>query len=252
VKKLENEEKSRAILGIIGARVEEVRKEKGLSQLELAKKCNIKSLTREKINYIERNLQGRKIQVDELVEIVKALDSDPGYLLGLKKEKTTDTNNTENDSIVGLEEYKAVLYYNKNILTDKLENIENSVNQRKTLGNTDVQRIIFLIYYIDYLKDKRAEQDEYVGFLVRKHEQSILTARAECEKILHYNKHKDVKIDFERIRTIKIILNELENHSQYQLEKQLKTVMADMTNTALEDDKYFYEIKKFTDEQYKK
>jgi len=93
-------------------------------------------------------------------------------------------------------------------------------------------------------------EDEYVQFLVEKHKKTILAARVECEHIVYYTKYTDTDIDFERIRAIKEIFTTFESYLQYKLESQLKTSIDNMVTEVIKDSKFFYEIKKFTDEQY--
>lgn len=84
----------------IGIRLAELRKEKGLTQAELAKKLNVK---RETVNQWENNVRDLKTQYT--ISLAKEFGVSADYILGITPNvKTTDTTVKEICAYTGLSE----------------------------------------------------------------------------------------------------------------------------------------------------
>ena len=75
-------------LAILAMNLVKIREENNLTQNGLA---TLSGVSRDKIYYAEINKQGRRLQVEDLVKIAKALNVSTDYLLGVETE--TSNNN---------------------------------------------------------------------------------------------------------------------------------------------------------------
>ena len=109
---------------IIGERIKERRKAKGLTQENLAKKLGV---TRQIISYYETS---RIPSAGDLAFLAKELDTTTDYLLGLSDVKTTDLKIQAMCDYTGLSEYSVKMLH-KAVLTTKQDKGFQWINPRK-------------------------------------------------------------------------------------------------------------------------
>lgn len=254
---------------ILSTRLVEERTAQGLSQQDLADRTDI---PRTKIAYAELNTKGRKLQIEDLAKIAEELKVSTDYLLGLTNSKTSTNNgladytnkiftNWGNDTLElfdklveefesnwlneDLKAYVFVAYINKNILTKTLQDIKVKVADKQELQSIEVQKVQFLIDYLEYFKTQKINDYKYIEFLLGRYATQFETAKSECTKLLNYNTVKQSKINIDSIEGLKTIFEAFENHILYALENTIKLSMENMTDRVTEDNKYFNKIKKF-------
>lgn len=266
-------------LNILATRLREVREEKELSQLELAKKVNergIVKITTEKINYCELNIAGRKLQIEELVEIAEVLNVSIDYLLGRTQSRTNKTDNGLSDFtnatislwgndtlgvidmliqeyndkgiVADLKTYLFVAYVTTNIFGDTIESIEEKINKHADITHLETQKIAFLKDYIRYFEIQKTQFYRMVAVLADKHKNKFESAIIECENILQYNSNKDIKIDFSKLIMVNFPLELFKNHLKSELHKLMNISLEEMVEKTRTDNKYFNKIKKFFNE----
>lgn len=276
---MKNKDRNNVHLNILATRLREVREEKGIKQFELAKKVNdrgIVKITTEKINYCELNIEGRKLQIEELAEIAEVLNVSTDYLLGRTESKNNKSNNglsdltnetialwgndtlgvvdmliqQYNDSgiVTELKTYLFVTYVTTNILKDTIESIEDKVNRNIDITHLETQKIAFLKEYIKYFEYQKTQFYHMVAVLSDRHRSKFESAIAECDKILKYNNDRSVQINFAKLITINIPFELFRNHLKPELQKRMDITLDDMVEKTRTDNKYFNKIKKFFNE----
>lgn len=250
-------------------RMKELRVKKELSQKELAKRIGT---TREKVMYIELNIQGRNLKVEELAEASKVLGTSTDYLLGLTNSMTSNSNNGLSDETnkltdkmkdqIGildkmipefedkkeldfLQAYLVVSYINKNVLPYILNDMKLKTYNKKELTSADIQKIEFLMIYVSAFRQQKVDYAEYIHYLYDKNKQIFIDTYDSVSQHFFYNEDKYIKIDYEAIGKIRPILSEFENFAEYEVYKRLQQSIKDMTYDYVKDDTYFNEIKQY-------
>ena len=266
-------------LNLLATRLREVREENNLSQLELAKKVNergIVKITTEKINYCELNIEGRKLQIEELVEIAEVLNVSTDYLLGRTQSRKNATDNGLSDFtnatialwgndtlgvvdmliqsyndrgiVADLKTYLFVAYVTTNIFGDTIESIEDKVNKHADITHLETQKIAFLKDYIKYFETQKTQFYNMLAVLADKYRNKFESAIIECENILQYNSNKDIKIDFSKLIKVNFPFELFRNHLKSELQKLMNISLEEMVEKTGTDNKYFNKIKKYFNE----
>ena len=131
-------------LTTIGGRIEKERREKNLTQLELA---NLVNISRQKINYFEKNTKGRYMTTDELKNIADKLDVSTDYLLG--RVSSTDINDIDVSRETGLNNESIKILQDVSI--EKRSNILNAF-----LCNINLEELTEILEYyltIEYITE---------------------------------------------------------------------------------------------------
>lgn len=273
---MKSKDRNNVHLNILATRLREVREEKGITQLELAKKVNergVIKITTEKINYCELNIEGRKLQIEELAEIAEVLDVSTDYLLGKTQSRTNATNNGLSDFtnstialwgndtlgvvdmlisqyndrgiISELKTYLFVTYVTTNIMKETIESIEDKVKRNVNITHLETQKIAFLKEYINYFEHQKTQFYNIVAVLADKHKSKFKGAIAECDKILEYNNDKSVQINFAKLIIINIPFELFKTRLKSELQKRMEIALDGMVEKTRTDNKYFNKIKKF-------
>lgn len=255
-------------LAVLAMNLVKAREEKNLTQNGLA---TLSEVSRDKIYYAEINNQGRRLQVEDLVKIAKALNVSTDYLLGVKTEtsnnnilanKTSKIISKWDNSTLGeidklietfndkgftedLKNYLMVSYTMNNILDKTLKEIENSTKEKKTLLDIYVKKSAFLMEYIRCLRFNVIDKSTFVKCLVEDHKEELQHIDEQAGQILFYNEDKDHKIDFECIRKAIPILQEYKDYLKYKLDNAIEKSTEDIIKTTEEDQTYFDKIRKF-------
>lgn len=255
-------------LAILAMNLVKIREENNLTQNKLA---TLSRVSRDKIYYAEINKQGRRLQVEDLVKIAKALNVSTDYLLGVETEtsnnnilanKTSKIISKWDNSTLGeidklietfndrgftedLKNYLMVSYTINNILYKTLEEIENLIKDKKTLLDIYVQKATYLMEYIRYLRFNIIDKSTFVKCLVEDHKEELQHIDEQAGQILFYNEDKDHKIDFECIRSAIPILKEYKEYLKYKLDNAIEKSTEEVIKTTEEDQTYFNKIRKF-------
>lgn len=255
-------------LAILAMNLVKIREENNLTQNGLA---TLSGVSRDKIYYAEINKQGRRLQVEDLVKIAKALNVSTDYLLGVETETSTNNilanktskiiskwdNSTlgEIDKLIetfndkgfteDLKNYLMVSYTINNILYKTLEEIENLIKDKKTLLDIYVQKATYLMEYIRCLGFNIIDKSTFVKCLVEDHKEELQHIDEQAGQILFYNEDKDHKIDFECIRKAIPILEEYKDYLKYRLDNAIEKSTEEVIKTTEEDQTYFNKIRKF-------
>lgn len=267
-----DQHKEDGTLAILAMNLVNMRNEKGLTQNQLA---TMSGVSRDKIYYAEINKQGRRIQVEDLVKIAKALNVSTDYLLGVETE-TSNSNEVTNktskiiskwsNSTLGeidklietfndkgftedLKNYLMVSYTINNILHKTLEEIENLTLDKKTLLDIYVQKATYLMEYIRCLRFNIIDKSTFVKCLIEDNKKELQLIDEQAGQILFYNEDKDHKIDFECIRKAIPILEEYKDYLKYKLDNAIEKSTEDIIRTTEEDQTYFNKIRKFIQEK---
>ena len=255
-------------LAILAMNLVKIREEHNLTQNRLA---TLSGVSRDKIYYAEINKQGRRLQVEDLVKIAKALNVSTYYLLGVET-KTSNNNILANktskiiskwdNSTLGeidklietfndkgftedLKNYLMVSYTINNILYKTLEEIENLIKDKKTLLDIYVQKATYLMEYIRCLRFNIIDKSTFVKCLVEDNKEELQHIDEQAGQILFYNEDKDHKIDFECIRNAIPILEEYKEYLKYKLDNAIEKSTEEVIKTTEEDQTYFNKIRKF-------
>lgn len=255
-------------LAILAMNLVKIREENNLTQNGLA---TLSGVSRDKIYYAEINKQGRRLQVEDLVKIAKALNVSTDYLLGVETEtsnnnilanKTSKIISKWDNSTLGeidklietfndkgftedLKNYLMVSYTINNILYKTLEEIENLIKDKKTLLDIYVQKSTYLMEYIRCLRFNVIDKSTFVKCLVEDHKGELQNIDEQAGQILFYNEDKDHKIDFECIRNAIPILEEYKDYLKYRLDNAIEKSTEEVIKTTEEDQTYFNKIRKF-------
>lgn len=255
-------------LAILAMNLVKIREENNLTQNGLA---TLSGVSRDKIYYAEINKQGRRLQVEDLVKIAKALNVSTDYLLGVETEtsnnnilanKTSKIISKWDNSTLGeidklietfndkgftedLKNYLMVSYTINNILYKTLEEIENLIKDKKTLLDIYVQKSTYLMEYIRCLRFNVIDKSTFVKCLVEDHKGELQNIDEQAGQILFYNEDKDHKIDFECIRNAIPILEEYKEYLKYKLDNAIEKSTEEVIKTTEEDQTYFNKIRKF-------
>lgn len=253
--KSERDKRNNKYLNTLAYRLAETRKERKLSQEELAEATNV---IREKIIYTEQNMKGRLLKVEDLAEIAKYLNVSIDYLLGLTDEKTTISkstddiadnsspgiqsiiNNEDNENIYKL--YESILYITKNTLTSSLEQIEKSIEKKSTLSSFHIAQVYSACSFIDMI----VVLD--IPLLKINHEQKdILECGAKAiGNFLRYNKNKDLPILYEDIENMKKELEEIGDYLLYKLIKcNIERSIEEIAWNNIQNKRYYQKINSF-------
>lgn len=273
---MKSKDRNNVHLDILSTRLREVREENNLTQLELAKKVNERGtvkITTEKINYCELNIEGRKLQIEELVEIADILNVSIDYLTGRTQSKTNAVSNGLSDKrnemiaewgddtlgvidmliqkfndeeiIIDLKAYVFISYVTTNILSGTLLNIEEKVKENSNISHLETQQMAFLKDYINYFEKQKTTCYRTAWGIVDRHKRVFVEAEEECEKILSYNNNKDVEINFSKIMTLNLVWDLFKVTLKNGLEERIKVTLDKIVKTTSKDNKYFNKIKKF-------
>lgn len=255
-------------LAILAMNLVKIREENNLTQNGLA---TLSGVSRDKIYYAEINKQGRRLQVEDLVKIAKALNVSTDYLLGVETEtsnnnilanKTSKIISKWDNSTLGeidklietfndkgftedLKNYLMVSYTINNILYKTLLEIENLIKDKKTLLDIYVQKATYLMEYIRCLGFNIIDKSTFVKCLVEDHKEELQHIDEQAGQILFYNEDKDHKIDFECIRKAIPILEEYKDYLKYRLDNAIEKSTEEVIKTTEEDQTYFNKIRKF-------
>lgn len=250
-----------------------LRNDKGLSQQELAKQAGT---IREKIMYAELNLQGRVLKADELAGVAKVLGVSTDYLLGISNSITSNSSNGLSDTTNNLavkmgdnkivlldkmipevedkkqldflQAYLAVAYINKNVIPHIITNIQLKTTNHKELTSVDIQKVEFLLKYVNGFQRQTVEYSGYVKYLFEKNEQTFRNTFDYTSQLFFYQQDKNTKINYEIIKEIQPIFSEFENYAKYEVLKRFTSSIEDMIYNYIKDDTYFNEIRQhFTD-----
>lgn len=261
---------------ILSTRLREVRELKGITQAELAKMVNGRKkvkITTEKINYCELNIEGRKLQIEDLAEIAEVLNVSMDYLTGRTESMRNTTNNGLSDStnemiaqwgndtlgvvdmlmqkynnesvITDLKVYLFVTYVATNILGETIQGIEEKVKNKKDITHLESQKIAFLKDYIQYFGNQKTTFYRQVAVLADRHKTSFERAVAECENILQYNSNKDIVPDFGKLISINIALDLFRKQMRLELQDRMYISLENMVETTRNDKRFFNKIKKY-------
>lgn len=264
------EEKRSKYLDMLATRLAEARESNDISQKALAEMIGVQ---REKINYTELKIKGRKLQIEELAEIADILNVSMDYLVGRTSNKDTTNNSLTNNSNAIIEEwgdnklgifdsmikefnyefafldiltYSYVKYIRRNVLTDTIDTIKSKVEQGTNIQNKDINKIEFLKEYIQYFQYQKSEYYDYIEFLVSKHNKEFTDASNECDKIRQYNSNKNVTINFDTMLKLRKVLEQFEEKLLSMIiEGQMRKVIINMTDSIANDDNCYNEIMKY-------
>lgn len=264
------EEKRSKYLDMLATRLAEARESNDISQKALAEMIGVQ---REKINYTELKIKGRKLQIEELAEIADILNVSMDYLVGRTSNKDTTNNSLTNNSNAIIEEwgdnklgifdsmikefnyefafldiltYSYVKYIRRNVLTDTIDTIKSKVEQGTNIQNKDINKIEFLKEYIQYFQYQKSEYYDYIEFLVSKHNKEFTDALNECDKIRQYNSNKNVTINFDTMQKLRKVLEQFEEKLLSMIiEGQMRKVIINMTDSIANDDNCYNEIMKY-------
>ena len=265
-----DEDKRSKYLDMLSARLIEARESKNISQKVLAETIGVQ---REKINYAELKLKGRKLQIEELAEIAEVLDVSMDYLVGRTSNKGVTSNGLTDNANVIIQEwgdnklglfdkmikefdndfifidiltYSYVKYIRKNVLTDTINSIKDKVEKGNNIQNKDINKVKFLKVYMDYFKFQKSEYYDYIQFLVSKHNETFTDVVNECDKILQYNSRKSIEINFDIILKLRNILEQFEERLlDMIIESQIRNAIVKITDNIANDDNCYNEIMKY-------
>lgn len=273
---MKSKDRDNVHLNILATRLGEIREENEITQSELAKKVNargIVKITTEKINYCELNIEGRKLQIEELVEIAEVLNVSLDYLLGRTESRNNTNNNGLSDLtnstialwgndtlgvvdmlvqkyndtgvVTDLKTYLFVTYVCENILGETMDNIEDKVKRKADISHLETQKIAFLKDYIEYFEYQKTTFYRMVAVLADKHKDKIENAIKECDNILKYNSDKNVEIDFGKLMSVNIVFDLFRKQLRPELQSRMYVALDEMVEKTRTDSKYFNKIKKY-------
>lgn len=251
-------------------RLKETREARGMTQAQLAKAVNLKT---EKINFAELNIKGRKIQIEELTEISKALNVLSSYLLG---EIQTTTNNDNgltdeandtvkqwqsegkldilNSFILKLQKYNIInaldgltnaSYIKNEILGKTIDNIKEKVKEHKDLSHIQTQKIRKLIEFIDFALNLGAMSDyAALNYMITNKKEDVEKAKKEFLKLLEYNSNKSIEIEFEKTKVMEDVLDQFIDYTRRAMaEEAMSDIIQELVNERIEDKNYYKTMK---------
>ena len=253
---------------ILSSRLKEARIGRNMTIEELANEIDVQ---RQTLNYVELNKKGRSLTIPNLIKVADVLGVSIDYLLGRVESKNGILNsynieewgnNTlgsfdkfmdeikEQNLSYDLNAYIFVSYVNNNIMKEIFEKIKSKVESKEELSQAEVQKLDFLSVYTQYIKHQKTENYSYLRFLVNeKWSDHYDTIIEECERLSNYNRNKKVKIEFDIISNFQEMLEEFKEYLSHKIDKELKTAKEDVVNKIVKDNRYFYRILRYFNEE---
>ena len=252
---------------ILSSRLKEARTSKGLTIEQLAEKIGVQ---RQTLNYVELNKKGRGLTITNLIKVADTLEVSLDYLLGRVEGKSDISNNDNikewNNNTLGsfdkfmdeiknqqlsydLNPYIFVAYVKNNVLKEVQDKIKNKINKQESLNQAEKQKLKFLLEYVYYLKGRKAENYDFLRFLInRQWKDNYDKIIQECEKLNDYSKNKQTEIDFDVILNFQKMLGEFEDHLSIKIDQNLNNAKLDMIDKIEKDNRYYYRILKYFEE----
>lgn len=254
-------------------RLQQERNNLDLTQQQLAEKAEV---SREKLNYAELNITGRTLQINELARISKTLNISMDYLVGLTDNKNITSYNGLSDEAneviskldkSSLEMYGIIAeeYNNSHIIEDLkmyriiskiisqinsnlMKSTKSKVINKDRVPNPDVQKFAFIFSYIMKFRTQTLGYPEYVKVLWEKYETIIQNAINACGNLLNYNEDRDLKVDFESIKSVVEPLTKFKDYIRYNLEHKITSSIDNIIKQDIEEDKSYNKLKQYANE----
>ena len=255
-------------LETLAIRLKELRKDNGdISQEEFVKDTGI---MREKINYAELNIKGRKLQIEELAEIANKYNISLDYLVGLTDKKTTiskeDLSNKgnianviEDNSATELERdlskvtsktnneeiykfYKSLIYITNNTLTSTFEKVKNLIERKSQLSSLYLNNISSAYYFIVTILNT----DIFEITLSSKTQEILEVGLKALGNILNYNEDKELPMFYEDIVEMKKELETISDYLLYNLSnRKIEKQIEDIAMENVSNERYYKETNEF-------
>lgn len=255
-------------LETLAIRLKELRKDNGdISQEEFVKDTGI---MREKINYAELNIKGRKLQIEELAEIANKYNISLDYLVGLTNKKTTiskeDLSNKgnianviEDNSATELERdlskvtsktnneeiykfYKSLIYITNNTLTSTFEKVKNLIERKSQLSSLYLNNISSAYYFIVTILNT----DIFEITLSSKTQEILEIGLKALGNILNYNEDKELPMFYEDIVEMKKELETISDYLLYNLSnRKIEKQIEDIAMENVSNERYYKETNEF-------
>lgn len=255
-------------LETLAIRLKELRKDNGdISQEEFVKDTGI---MREKINYAELNIKGRKLQIEELAEIANKYNISLDYLVGLTNKKTTiskeDLSNKgnianviEDNAVTELERdlskvtsktnneeiykfYKSLIYITNNTLTSTFEKVKNLIERKSQLSSLYLNNISSAYYFIVTILNT----DIFEITLSSKTQEILEIGLKALGNILNYNEDKELPMFYEDIVEMKKELETISDYLLYNLSnRKIEKQIEDIAMENVSNERYYKETNEF-------
>lgn len=257
----------------LSVRLQQERNLQELTQQQLADKTGV---SREKINYVELNITGRTLQINELARIAKALDISMDYLVGLTESKDITSYNglsdEANEVISTLDKsslemfgmiaeqfnntgalqdwkiYRIVTMIISQLNSTLLESTETKIINKDRIPNPDMQKFAFIYTYITGMKFQTIGFPEYAKMTYEKYENGIEYAIKSLGNLLNYNKDRDLKINIKYIKDLVEPLTMFKDYVMYKLECAIKSSIDIITKQDIEDTKSYNKLKQYSND----
>lgn len=257
----------------LSVRLQQERNLQELTQQQLADKTGV---SREKINYVELNITGRTLQINELARIAKVLDISMDYLVGLTDSKDITSYNglsdEANEVISTLDKsslemfgmiaeqfnntgalqdwkiYRIVTMIISQLNSTLLESTETKIINKDRIPNPDMQRFAFIYTYILGMKFQTIGFPEYAKMTYEKYETGIEYAIKSLGNLLNYNKDRDLKISIKYIKDLGEPLTMFKDYVMYKLECAIKSSIDIITKQDIEDNKSYNKLKQYSND----
>lgn len=257
----------------LSVRLQQERNLQELTQQQLADKTGV---SREKINYVELNITGRTLQINELARIAKALNISMDYLVGLTESKDITSYNglsdEANEVISTLDKsslemfgmiaeqfnntgalqdwkiYRIVAMIISQLNSTLLESTETKIINKDRIPNPDMQKFAFIYTYITGMKFQTIGFPEYAKMTYEKYETGIEYAIKSLGNLLNYNKDRDLKINIKYIKDLVEPLTMFKDYVMYKLECAIKSSIDIITKQDIEDTKSYNKLKQYSND----
>ena len=257
----------------LSVRLQQERTLQELTQQQLADKTGV---SREKINYVELNITGRTLQINELARIAKVLDISMDYLVGLTDSKDITSYNglsdEANEVISTLDKsslemfgmiaeqfnntgalqdwkiYRIVTMIISQLNSTLLESTETKIINKDRIPNPDMQKFAFIYTYILGMKFQTIGFPEYAKMTYEKYETGIEYAIKSLGNLLNYNKDRDLKISIKYIKDLVEPLTMFKDYVMYKLECAIKSSIDIITKQDIEDNKSYNKLKQYSND----
>lgn len=257
----------------LSVRLQQERNNQELTQQQLADKTGV---SREKINYVELNITGRTLQINELARIAKELNVSIDYLVGLTESKDFTSYNglsdkaneiisnldsgslemygliaeeyTTNEVLKAWKIYRIVTKIISQLNSNMLEIMESKMLNQDRISNPDMQKIAFIYSYIIGMRTQKVGFPEYIKALWEQYGEAIQYSIEECSNLLNYNEDRSIKVDFTIIKRLVEPLTKFKDYVRYNLDHNIKLSIDNITEADIKDDQSYNKLKQYANE----
>lgn len=257
----------------LSVRLQQERNNQELTQQQLADKTGV---SREKINYVELNITGRTLQINELARIAKELNASIDYLVGLTESKDFTSYNglsdkaneiisnldsgslemygliaeeyTTNEVLKTWKIYRIITKIISQLNSNMLEFMENKMLNQDRIPNPDMQKIAFIYSYIIGMRTQKVGFPEYIKALWEQYEDIIQPAIEECSNLLNYNEDRSIKVDFTIIKKLVEPLTKFKDYVRYNLDHNIKISIDNIAEADIKDEQSYNKLKQYANE----